>query len=212
MKFPVLLSNPVEIDKLDILLPQKPDFIRPPDAMWASPEEAEAHCIWAYATDGLMKYVLSLLLMLTMSAPALAEASFEEAVSLFEQEFKSAREIAEPLANNGDTRAMAMMGAFYQTGSGAKLDLEKAVSWFTKAAEKDHPGAQFSLAMLYLDGSLGMPMPTMARSGSKKPPSVATHKPNTIWACSTPAFTAPPPEWPKAMARGSKKSADQGFP
>ena len=43
-----------------------------------------------------MKYVLSLLLMLSMNAPALAEASFEEAVALFEdKEFKSAREIAE---------------------------------------------------------------------------------------------------------------------
>ncbi len=57
----------------------------------------------------------------------------------------------------GDARAMAMMGAFYQMGSGVKPDLEKAVSWFTKAAEKNHPGAQFSLAMLYLDGSLGNP-------------------------------------------------------
>jgi hypothetical protein len=31
----------VELDKLDILLPQKPDFIRPSDAMWASPAEAQ---------------------------------------------------------------------------------------------------------------------------------------------------------------------------
>ena len=58
---------------------------------------------------------------------------------------------------SGDARAMAMMGAFYQSGNGVKPDLEKAVSWFTKAAEKNHPGAQFSLAMLYLDGSLGNP-------------------------------------------------------
>ena len=39
-EIPCVAFDPVEIDKLDILLPQKPDFIRPLDAMWASPEEA----------------------------------------------------------------------------------------------------------------------------------------------------------------------------
>ena len=95
-----------------------------------------------------MKYVLSLLLLLMVGEPALAAATFEEAVAMFEtKDFKSAREIAEPLANDGDARAMAMMGALYQMGNGVKADLPKAVSWYTKAAEKDHPGAQFSLAL-----------------------------------------------------------------
>ncbi len=39
-EIPCVAFDPVELEKLDILLPQKPDFIRPPDAMWASPEEA----------------------------------------------------------------------------------------------------------------------------------------------------------------------------
>jgi len=39
-EIPCIAFDPVEGDKLDILLPQKPDFIRPSDAMWASPEEA----------------------------------------------------------------------------------------------------------------------------------------------------------------------------
>jgi thiamine-phosphate pyrophosphorylase len=39
-EIPCVAFDPLESDKLDILLPQKPDFIRPPDAMWASPEEA----------------------------------------------------------------------------------------------------------------------------------------------------------------------------
>ena len=39
-EIPCVAFDPVEIEKLDILLPQKPDFIRPPDAMWASSEEA----------------------------------------------------------------------------------------------------------------------------------------------------------------------------
>lgn len=39
-EIPCVAFDPVELEKLDILLPQKPDFIRPADAMWASPEEA----------------------------------------------------------------------------------------------------------------------------------------------------------------------------
>jgi thiamine-phosphate pyrophosphorylase len=39
-EIPSVAFDPLEADKLDILLPQKPDFIRPSDAMWASPEEA----------------------------------------------------------------------------------------------------------------------------------------------------------------------------
>ena len=40
-EIPCVAFDPVESDKLDILLPQNPDFIRPPDAMWASSEEAQ---------------------------------------------------------------------------------------------------------------------------------------------------------------------------
>jgi thiamine-phosphate pyrophosphorylase len=40
-EIPCVAFDPVELDKLDILLPQKPDFIRPSDAMWTSPEEAQ---------------------------------------------------------------------------------------------------------------------------------------------------------------------------
>ena len=39
-EIPCVAFDPVEPQDLDILLPQKPDFIRPGDAMWASPEEA----------------------------------------------------------------------------------------------------------------------------------------------------------------------------
>ena len=39
-EIPCVAFDPSEIKDLDILLPQCPDFIRPSDAMWASPEEA----------------------------------------------------------------------------------------------------------------------------------------------------------------------------
>lgn len=40
MEIPCVAFTPVEPDALDILLPQKPDFIRPSDAMWQDAEQA----------------------------------------------------------------------------------------------------------------------------------------------------------------------------
>lgn len=40
MEIPCVAFTPAEAGELDILLPQKPDFIRPSDAMWQGPEEA----------------------------------------------------------------------------------------------------------------------------------------------------------------------------
>ena len=39
-EIPCVAFDPVEVKDFDILLPQKPDFIRPSDDMWASPGEA----------------------------------------------------------------------------------------------------------------------------------------------------------------------------
>jgi thiamine-phosphate pyrophosphorylase len=40
MEIPCVAFDPVDPQGLDTLLPQKPDFIRPSDAMWESPEAA----------------------------------------------------------------------------------------------------------------------------------------------------------------------------
>lgn len=40
MEVPCVAFTPVEPEDLDILLPQKPDFIRPSDAMWQDPQQA----------------------------------------------------------------------------------------------------------------------------------------------------------------------------
>lgn len=40
MEIPCVAFTPVDLEGLDILLPQKPDFIRPSDAMWQDAEMA----------------------------------------------------------------------------------------------------------------------------------------------------------------------------
>ena len=39
-EIPCIAADPVSTEGLDILLPHRPDFIRPDDAMWSSPEAA----------------------------------------------------------------------------------------------------------------------------------------------------------------------------
>jgi thiamine-phosphate pyrophosphorylase len=39
-EIPCIAADPVSPESLDILLPHKPDFIRPDEAMWSSPEAA----------------------------------------------------------------------------------------------------------------------------------------------------------------------------
>jgi uncharacterized protein len=91
-------------------------------------------------------------------ADAAATPTFEDAVADFEdQKYEDARRLAEPMAKAGDARAMAMMGALLQKGLGVTADAKAAADWFRQAAEKNHPGAAFSLAMMQLDGSLGKP-------------------------------------------------------
>jgi uncharacterized protein len=41
---------------------------------------------------------------------------------------------------------------FYEQGSGIAVNLDKAIVWYTKAAEQGHSGAQNNLAMCYHDG------------------------------------------------------------
>ena len=84
--------------------------------------------------------------------------SFEDAVARYtDANYKAAYGIARPLADNGDARAMAMLGTMYQNGLGVEKNIKEAVTWLTAAAEKDFTGAQFSLALIYLDGLSGKP-------------------------------------------------------
>ena len=47
-----------------------------------------------------------------------------------------------PLAEQGDAEAQIMMGQIYRKGEGVPQDYEKAVNWYTLAAEQGHAYAQ----------------------------------------------------------------------
>jgi uncharacterized protein len=159
-----------------------------------------------------IKRILLAVLFLSFASPAFAEATFEEAVSLFEDKnFEEARTIAEPLASADDPRAMAMMGAFYQKGLGVAVDMAAAKMWFQKAADKNHPGAQFSLAMMLLDNSLAENDPEAAAVVLEKAATggnvQAQYNLGLVYA----GRYGTPPDWKKA-ALWFRKAADQNDP
>ncbi|WP_338140360.1 NB-ARC domain-containing protein [Candidatus Paracaedibacter symbiosus] len=49
------------------------------------------------------------------------------------------------------------LGAMFEIGIGAPTNLKKAFEWYRKAAEQSHPGAQFNLGVMYLQGRAGLP-------------------------------------------------------
>ena len=56
------------------------------------------------------------------------------------------------LAETGDAQAQYNLGVMHETGSGATKDLDKAVSFYQKAADQGNAEAQTRLGMLYALG------------------------------------------------------------
>ncbi len=156
-----------------------------------------------------MKLKLAFILCLALAGPALAQSSYEEAVSLYEdKDYEGAREIAEASAKKGDARAMAMLGVLYQKGLGVEADLNKAVDWYAQAAEKNNLGAQYSLAEIYLDGALGEPDTDRGRYWLLK--AAGQGKPEAEHRLGLLAAAEKPPDWTEA-AEWFRKAADQGY-
>ena len=59
-------------------------------------------------------------------------------------------EIWYPLAKNGCARAQTSLGALYEIGKGVPRDLNLALDWLLKAADKKEPYAYYYLGMHHL--------------------------------------------------------------
>lgn len=74
----------------------------------------------------------------------------EVANMLFQQgKFGEALEKYRIMADAGSIEAHLRVGWMYQTGRGAKVDLDEARRWYLKAAENNWPEAQFYLGRLF---------------------------------------------------------------
>jgi TPR repeat protein len=76
----------------------------------------------------------------------------EGANAYLAHDFERAMERLKPLAEIGNARAQAHVGAMYRDGSGTKRDAGEAVKWFRLAAEQGDPYSQEQLAYLQEEG------------------------------------------------------------
>ena len=58
----------------------------------------------------------------------------------------------EKLAATGDAGAEFQLGILYAAGQGVPFDIDRALQWYRKAAEKGYGEAEYNLAVAYHNG------------------------------------------------------------
>ncbi len=93
--------------------------------------------------------------------PALGIANAVSNIDAAEEAYAKGRyslalRLLQPLAEQGDARAQAVLGLIYYHGRGVKQDDAEAAKWFRLAADQDEPRAQFNLGVMHAEGQ-GVP-------------------------------------------------------
>jgi TPR repeat protein len=102
-----------------------------------------------------MRQLLFLFTLLIVSFE-LAYAGLDEGVSAYERgDYSTAYEEFFQLANDGDSTAQYNLGLLYEQGLGVQYNRDKAVSWYTAAAEGGHSDAQLIIGDLFIEGYWG---------------------------------------------------------
>ncbi|MFQ5535408.1 MAG: tetratricopeptide repeat protein [Sphingomonadales bacterium] len=79
--------------------------------------------------------------------------AWKSAAQLFDNgDYEAALQKLRPLAESGTAEAQWYLGYAAVTGNGVRKDPAKAVEWFEKAAEQDHPMGLVSLGIMYALG------------------------------------------------------------
>jgi len=93
-----------------------------------------------------------MLLALVCSEPGLA-ASMEDGQAAYNAgDYKTALEIWQPLADQGNARAQNNLGVMYENGKGVPQNIAEAVRWYRLAAQQGYAGAQNNLGLIYAIG------------------------------------------------------------
>jgi uncharacterized protein len=154
-----------------------------------------------------MKHLFAIIIMLFLAMPAMADATFDEALALFDDgNYVEALPIAQEFAGKEDPLAMLMLGRMMQKGLGVDADVKQAQYWFSKAADKGNSDAQLALALLFLEQQNlveGVPqLEKAAQIGNV----IAQYNLGLYYA----GIYNNEPQWPQA-AIWFQKAADQGL-
>ena len=98
----------------------------------------------------------AMVLALAVAGPAVA-GQFEDAMAAYQREdFLTARQLWQPLGDQGDAAAQFSLGFMYQKGKGVPQDDMLAVKWYRQAADQGLANAQNNLGLMYHNGQ-GVP-------------------------------------------------------
>ena len=110
----------------------------------------------------------SLILLLSLAAPA-AAAQFEEGADAYEREdYTTALHIWHQLADQGEAAAMYGLAHMYQNVRTIK-NIEEALRWYRMAAEQNHAGARNYLRLLCLSAQGRYTLPSSCNGGLGTP-------------------------------------------
>ena len=88
------------------------------------------------------------------SAAAPDATQAERALGAFQRGlYVTARNLAAPLAEDGDAAMQALLGHIHARGLGVRRDPDTALGWMRKAAGNGDPGARHELAIRMIEGS-----------------------------------------------------------
>lgn len=103
-------------------------------------------------TSVCVSAAVAIFLALTSAAPA-ADGDFADAMTKYDaEEFETAHDEFERLAERGHSGAETMLGVMYFNGEGVGADPAFAAIWFFKAARKGNPNAQLAFGSLHIRG------------------------------------------------------------
>lgn len=94
-------------------------------------------------------------LLALLAAGAARADDFDAASGAMKKgDYAAAFKLLKPLAEKGDARAQAELGALYTVGHGAPANANEALKWTKLAAEHGNAGAQANLGTMYLEGQV----------------------------------------------------------
>jgi TPR repeat protein len=87
--------------------------------------------------------------------------SVQDAIEIVSQAFSNgeygkALLLLKPLADEGVSEAIGMLGVAYQRGAGVEVDAEKAIELLEKAVDMGDAVAAYNLGVLYQNGMKGV--------------------------------------------------------
>ena len=96
--------------------------------------------------------ITTLLLVITLSSTAFGDDFIDGLAAYKKGDYKTAVKLWKPLAEKGDVRAQAVLGAMYDNGKGVEQDYKQAVKWYRLAAEQGDASTQNNLGVRYGNG------------------------------------------------------------